>query len=154
MRRSVEIQPCSNRFVSIGSSFFHWGASSLSYRLRRSSGPVWSSFHASPIRGLCLNRRGPRFYVRAFQDLDRIDCDLGFCQVRARRSLGRVSISFHTAPDSHLVKSWLPPPSKGSCRGGGQIVYQGQNGAKGDSNPRPLAPEARIIPLDHWPTPL
>ncbi len=26
-----------------------------------------------------------------------------------------------------------------------------QNGAKGESNPRPLAPEARIIPLDHWP---
>ena len=24
-------------------------------------------------------------------------------------------------------------------------------GAKGDSNPRPLAPKARIIPLDHWP---
>ena len=26
-----------------------------------------------------------------------------------------------------------------------------QKGAKGESNPRPLAPEARIIPLDHWP---
>ena len=26
-----------------------------------------------------------------------------------------------------------------------------KSGAKGDSNPRPLAPEARIIPLDHWP---
>ena len=25
-------------------------------------------------------------------------------------------------------------------------------GAKGESNPRPLAPKARIIPLDHWPT--
>ena len=24
-------------------------------------------------------------------------------------------------------------------------------GAKGESNPRPLAPKARIIPLDHWP---
>jgi hypothetical protein len=27
-----------------------------------------------------------------------------------------------------------------------------KRGAKGDSNPRPLAPEARIIPLDHWPS--
>ena len=27
-----------------------------------------------------------------------------------------------------------------------------KNGAKGESNPRPLAPEARIIPLDHWPS--
>ena len=27
-----------------------------------------------------------------------------------------------------------------------------KKGAKGESNPRPLAPEARIIPLDHWPT--
>ena len=27
----------------------------------------------------------------------------------------------------------------------------GKEGAKGESNPRPLAPEARIIPLDHWP---
>ena len=26
-----------------------------------------------------------------------------------------------------------------------------KKGAKGDSNPRPLAPKARIIPLDHWP---
>ena len=24
-------------------------------------------------------------------------------------------------------------------------------GAKGESNSRPLAPKARIIPLDHWP---
>ena len=153
MRRSVEIQPCSNRFVSIGSSFFHWGASSLSYRLRRSSGPVWSSFHTSPIRGLCLNRRGPRFYVRAFQDLDRIDRDLGFLPSARPEVFGPRIISFHTAPDSHLVKSWLPPLQR-IMSGGGQIVYQGQNGAKGDSNPRPLAPEARIIPLDHWPTPL
>ena len=29
-----------------------------------------------------------------------------------------------------------------------------KSGAKGDSNPRPLAPEARIIPLDHWPAPV
>ena len=27
-----------------------------------------------------------------------------------------------------------------------------KKGAQGDSNPRPLAPKARIIPLDHWPT--
>ena len=27
-----------------------------------------------------------------------------------------------------------------------------KKGAKGDSNPRPLAPKARIIPLDHWPS--
>ena len=26
-----------------------------------------------------------------------------------------------------------------------------KRGAKGESNPRPLAPKARIIPLDHWP---
>ncbi len=26
-----------------------------------------------------------------------------------------------------------------------------KKGAKGESNPRPLAPKARIIPLDHWP---
>ena len=26
-----------------------------------------------------------------------------------------------------------------------------KKGAKGDSNPRPLAPKARIIPLDHEP---
>ena len=26
-----------------------------------------------------------------------------------------------------------------------------KEGAKGESNPRPLAPKARIIPLDHWP---
>ena len=31
-----------------------------------------------------------------------------------------------------------------------QIKMQ-KKGAKGDSNPRPLAPKARIIPLDHWP---
>ena len=29
-----------------------------------------------------------------------------------------------------------------------------KNGAKRESNPRPLAPEARIIPLDHWPAPV
>ena len=26
-----------------------------------------------------------------------------------------------------------------------------KTGAKGESNPRPLAPKARIIPLHHWP---
>ena len=130
MRRSVEIQPCSNRFVSIGSSFFHWGASSLSYRLRRSSGPVWSSFHTSPIRGLCLNRRGPRFYVRAFQDLDRIDRDLGFLPSARPEVFGPRIISFHTAPDSHLVKSWLPPPFKGSW-GGANCLSRAKRGQGG-----------------------
>ena len=146
MRRSVEIQPCSNRFVSIGSSFFHWGASSLSYRLRRSSGPVWSSFHTSPIRGLCLNRRGPRFYVRAFQDLDRIDRDLGFLPSARPEVFGpRVDFIPHCSRFA-LCENLVTPPRD---HGGGQIIYQGQNGAKGDSNPRPLAPEARIMPLDH-----
>ena len=32
------------------------------------------------------------------------------------------------------------------------LLYKKEKiGAKGDSNPRPLAPKARIIPLDHWP---
>ena len=31
------------------------------------------------------------------------------------------------------------------------VVDDSKKGAKGESNPRPLAPEARIIPLDHWP---
>jgi hypothetical protein len=31
------------------------------------------------------------------------------------------------------------------------ISRRKKKGAKGDSNPRPLAPKARIIPLDHWP---
>ena len=31
---------------------------------------------------------------------------------------------------------------------------EAKEGAKGESNPRPLAPKARIIPLDHWPTSL
>ena len=134
MRRSVEIQPCSNRFVSIGSSFFHWGASSLSYRLRRSSGPVWSSFHTSPIRGLCLNRRGPRFYVRAFQDLDRIDRDLGFLPSARPEVFGPRIISFHTAPDSHLVKSWLPPPLQ-RIMGGGKLFIKGKTGPRGTRTP-------------------
>ena len=29
-----------------------------------------------------------------------------------------------------------------------------RTGAKGESNPRHLAPKARIIPLDHWPYPM
>ena len=32
-----------------------------------------------------------------------------------------------------------------------KIIFIIKKGAKGDSNPRPLAPKARIIPLDHWP---
>ena len=31
------------------------------------------------------------------------------------------------------------------------IKNKKKKGAKGDSNPRPLAPKARIIPLDHEP---
>ena len=34
------------------------------------------------------------------------------------------------------------------------IFRENKKGAKGDSNPRPLAPKARIIPLDHWPVKL
>ncbi len=31
------------------------------------------------------------------------------------------------------------------------LSYRGKNGVQGESNPRPLAPKARIIPLDHEP---
>ena len=71
MRRSVEIQPCSNRFVSIGSSFFHWGASFLSLL---AYGGLWAppGFipHCSHPRGLCLcTRTGgvPDFTLELFR---------------------------------------------------------------------------------------
>ena len=161
MRRSVEIQPCSNRFVSIGSSFFHWGASiSLSSRLRRSSDPGCGFVpHPSPIRGLCLllsSGWGPRFYVRAFQDIDRYDFDrcLGFGSSAHPEVFGPCVISFHAAPN--LCKTLVKLTS--TCGNQERSTWGNQDdpkdGAKGDSNPRPLAPEARIIPLDHWPTPL
>ena len=34
---------------------------------------------------------------------------------------------------------------------GGKRSVRFKNGAKRESNPRPLPPEGRIIPLDHWP---
>ena len=51
---------------------------------------------------------------------------LDFCQVRVRRSLGRVSISFHTAPDSHFGKILVTPPSLSGGGGGNKDDVQGR----------------------------
>ena len=40
--------------------------------------------------------------------------------------------------------NWAIPPE--------QVMCKMNVGAKWESNPRPLAPKARIMPLDHWPT--
>ena len=111
---------------------------------------MWSSFHTSPIRGLCLHRRGPRFYVRAFQDLDRtnIDRDLGFCQVRVRRSLGRVSIHSTLLPIGTLAKSWLPPLV---CLGGVTKMMSGKT-KRGQGGLEP--PTSRTRSENHTSRPL
>ena len=99
---------------------------------------MWSSFHTSPNRGLCLNGRGPRFYVRAFQDLDRIyvDRDLGFLPSARAEVFGPRINSFHTAPDWHFGKILVTPPglsggggvTKMMSRGGNQKTKRGQGG--------------------------
>ena len=113
MRRSVEIQPCSNRFVSIGSSFFHWGASFLSliaYGGLRAPCGVRSTH--LPFGDSAFTGGVPDFTLELFRiSIEPISIAiLDFCQVRVRRSLGRVSISFHTAPDSPFGKILVTPP--------------------------------------------
>ena len=137
MRRSVEIQPCSNRFVSIGSSFFHWGASFLSltaYGGLRAPCGIRST--PLPFGDSALTGGVPDFTLELFRiSIEPISIAiLDFCQVRVRRSLGRVSISFHTAPDSPLGKILVTPlvclrgVTKIMSRGGNQKTKRGQGG--------------------------
>ena len=96
---------------------------------------MWSSFHTSPIRGLCLNRRGPRFYVRAFQDLDRIDRDLGFLPSARPEVFGpRVNFIPHCSRFALGEILVTPPPFKGSW-GGGKLFIKGKTGPRGTRTP-------------------
>ena len=137
MRRSVEIQPCSNRFVSIGSSFFHWGASFLSliaYGGLRAPCGVRST--PLPFGDSALTGGVPDFTLELFRiSIEPISIAiLDFCQVRVRRSLGRVSIHSTLLPIGTLAKSWLPPlvclggVTKMMSRGGNQKTKRGQGG--------------------------
>ena len=137
MRRSVEIQPCSNRFVSIGSSFFHWGASFLSliaYGGLRAPCGVRST--PLPFGDSALTGGVPDFTLELFRiSIEPISIAiLDFCQVSFRRSLGRVSLHSTLLPIRPLAKSWLPPlvclggVTKMMSRGGNQKTKRGQGG--------------------------
>ena len=139
MRRSVEIQPCSNRFVSIGSSFFHWGASFLSltaYGGLRAPCGVRST--PLPIGDSALTGGVPDFTLELFRiSIESMSIAiLDFCQVRVRRSLGRVSIHSTLLQIGTLAHSWLPPlvclggggVTKMMSRGGNQKTKRGQGG--------------------------
>ena len=119
MRRSVEIQPCSNRFVSIGSSFFHWGASFLSliaYGGLRAPCGVRST--PLPIGDSALTGGVPDFTLELFRiSIEPIDRDLGFLPSARAEVFGPRINSFHTAPDWHFGKILVTPPSL--SRGGG-----------------------------------